>query len=63
MDTHTHSNKIVCFCHFESEFRETNVAGFETKDINLIPLSLFITDKSQNDAWCSLEMLAAAPVN
>ena len=65
MDTHTHSNKIVCFCHFESEFRETNVAGFETKDINLIPLCLFITDKSHNGcSECSvLSCDASSPVN
>ena len=65
MDTHTHSNKFVCFCHFESEFRETNVAGFETKDINLIPLCLFITDKSHNGcSECSvLSCDASSPVN
>ena len=66
MWTHTPIQINLCFFYpFESEFRETNVAGFETKDINLIPLCLFITDKSHNGcSECSvLSCDASSPVN
>ena len=52
---------FVILREIKSELRgKTNVAGFETKEINLIPLSLFITDRV---TMAASPVMPSAPVN